>query len=101
MHDFDMALADRDLQVGVHGRLALRLAVDGKGGERRRRLDENEAGLLGGFRGLGRRGQWVEDLPEWPFEGPASGRIALFVVIPVASWTAAALVERVVSRLLG
>jgi hypothetical protein len=71
-----------------------------------------ERGALAGSRVADRAGtlgladllayrRWVEELPEWPFEGPASGRIALFVVIPVVSWTAAALVERVVSRLLG
>lgn len=47
--------------------------------------------------------QWrdrVASLREWPFDAGVLRRFGLYLLIPVASWIAAALVERLVDRLL-
>lgn len=43
----------------------------------------------------------IRRINEWPFETPEVLRLALYMVLPVASWVAAALVQRVLDRLLG
>lgn len=42
----------------------------------------------------------VEDVPEWPLEGRSLSRLGLYLLIPLASWVGAALVERVVNLLV-
>ena len=46
------------------------------------------------YRGL------VESAPEWPYDAPTLSRFVLYLLIPAASWVAAALVERGVDSLL-
>jgi hypothetical protein len=43
---------------------------------------------------------FVAGVRSLPFEGPALGRIALFVLIPIGSWVGGALVERAVEAML-
>lgn len=43
----------------------------------------------------------VSDAPEWPFDAPALRRFLVYMVIPPASWLAAAFVERGLDRWLG
>jgi len=43
----------------------------------------------------------IEAVPEWPFNTPALTRFLLYLAIPLGSWTAGALVERLVDRALG
>jgi hypothetical protein len=42
----------------------------------------------------------VEAIPSWPLDAPALRRFALYLLLPLASWVAGALVERLVDRLL-
>lgn len=42
----------------------------------------------------------IRGTSEWPFHAPELLRLALYTVIPLASWVAAALVERLIDRLL-
>lgn len=46
------------------------------------------------YRGL------IEAAPEWPFDASLAKRLGLYLLIPLASWTAAALVERSINLLL-
>jgi len=41
----------------------------------------------------------VESLREWPIDASVVGRLGLYLLIPLASWVGAALVERLVDRL--
>ena len=43
----------------------------------------------------------VERVPELPFDNPALRRIALYLVIPLASWVASSVVQHLVERMLG
>lgn len=43
----------------------------------------------------------VQQAGEWPFDTPTLLRFALLVLIPIASWVAGALVERLVDAVLG
>jgi hypothetical protein len=45
--------------------------------------------------------QFVESVPEWPFDTSMRARIGLYLVIPIGSWIGGALVERVLNALLG
>jgi hypothetical protein len=43
----------------------------------------------------------IEAVREWPFDVPTLFRFAAFLLLPLGSWLGGALVERIVSRLLG
>jgi len=43
----------------------------------------------------------IEAVPEWPFNTPALTRFLLYLAIPVGSWVAGAIVERLVDGALG
>lgn len=43
----------------------------------------------------------VAAVREWPFDTPVVSRFALYVILPPASWVAAALVERFVDQFMG
>ena len=43
----------------------------------------------------------IEGVSEWPIDAAALGRTGLFVLLPVASWIASALVERVIDASIG
>lgn len=43
----------------------------------------------------------VESIREWPLDTTALGRFGLYLLIPLGSWSAAALVERFINRALG
>jgi hypothetical protein len=42
----------------------------------------------------------IRRISEWPFETPEVLRLALYMVLPLASWVASALVQRLLDRLL-
>jgi len=42
----------------------------------------------------------IEEVPEWPLDASARARFALYLLIPLGSWSAAALVERGIDSLL-
>ena len=42
----------------------------------------------------------VQEAPEWPIGSSSYARFALYLLIPVLSWAAAALVERFVNALI-
>jgi hypothetical protein len=42
----------------------------------------------------------IEAVPEWPFNTPALTRFLLYLAIPVGSWIAGAIVERLVDSAL-
>jgi hypothetical protein len=42
----------------------------------------------------------IESSPEWPFDTGASGRLALYLVIPPFTWVGAALIQHFVERAL-
>lgn len=70
-----------------------RAAALGRGAEA-----AEEATRLGGLLALEAR---IAGVVEWPFDVGTFARFALFVALPLGSWIAAALVERLVSRVLG
>ena len=43
----------------------------------------------------------IVEVSEWPFDARSLGRVALYVLIPLASWVGGALVERLVDAALG
>lgn len=43
----------------------------------------------------------IEAVREWPFDVPTLFRFAAFLLLPLGSWLGGALVERIVSRILG
>jgi hypothetical protein len=43
----------------------------------------------------------IESVREWPIEAPALARLVVFVTIGLGSWVGAALVEKLLGRLLG
>jgi hypothetical protein len=57
-----------------------------------------EATRLGGLLALEAR---IADVNEWPFDVGTFVRFVAFLALPLGSWIAAALVERVVSRVVG
>lgn len=59
--------------------------------------DESDALRLGGLLVYRRE---VEAIPEWPLDAPALRRFALYLVLPLASWVAAAFVEQLVAYAL-
>ena len=91
---------------GVHQR------IRGSKEEKLRRIDESistqrsaledpgagrragEMADLVAYRGL------IEDVPEWPFTTSTYARLILYMLIPVASWILAGVVEEVVGRAL-
>jgi hypothetical protein len=42
----------------------------------------------------------IRRISEWPFETPEVLRLALYMLLPLASWVASALVQRMLDRLL-
>lgn len=42
----------------------------------------------------------VEEAPEWPFDSPAVRRILLYLLIPLGSWVASAMVQSLLERLV-
>lgn len=44
---------------------------------------------------------FVRQAPSWPFDAPMRTRLALYLLLPLASWVAGALVERGINSLLG
>jgi hypothetical protein len=57
-----------------------------------------DATRLGGLLAFEAR---IAGVPEWPFDAGTFVRFALFLALPLGSWIAGALVERVISRVLG
>jgi hypothetical protein len=56
-----------------------------------------------GYTGLDELVAWesrIEEVPEWPLDASARARFALYLLIPLGSWSAAALVERGIDNLL-
>lgn len=80
--------------------LAIRAAIAHTRNATLNRATENgeDAGRLGGLLALEQR---IVSVGEWPFGIGTFLRFALFIVLPLGSWIAAALVERMVSRVLG
>jgi hypothetical protein len=68
--------------------------------EREKALDPagSPPGRLGDLLALEAR---VESVREWPIEAPALARLAVFVTIGLGSWVGAALVEKLLGRVLG
>ena len=62
----------------------------------RRELPEGEPGE---FSDLAAYRREVDDVPDWPVNTSTYVRFALYSLIPVASWAAAALVERFINAL--
>ncbi|MDJ0867366.1 MAG: hypothetical protein QNK03_14745 [Myxococcota bacterium] len=105
-----MALGIAALAVPAWGlRGAIRAAKQAEL-ERVRRALHGEPGALDGSLLAGQTPSLIEllryrheirALREWPFDAGALGRLGLYLLIPVASWVAGALVERFVDRVLG
>jgi hypothetical protein len=45
--------------------------------------------------------QLIERVPEWPFQTSTFVQVALYLLIPIASWVGSALVEGMLGRLIG
>jgi hypothetical protein len=43
----------------------------------------------------------IADVPEWPVSAGSASRVLFYVVIPPLAWVAAALVQNLVSNVLG
>ncbi len=92
---------------GVHGRIVREKrrvidAIDARLSELRLGLPRpgGETGRTGEFADLAAYRQLVGDVPEWPIGRSSFFRFALYLLIPVASWALAALVEHLVDRLV-
>lgn len=69
--------------------------------ERGRLRTGDPAGVPGRMTDLLAFREQVEKIRTWPFDTPKLRRIALYLLIPVGSWVASALVQTVVERLMG
>ena len=60
------------------------------------RSDERQGELadLVAYRGL------IDDIPEWPFTGSTYTRLALYMLIPVISWSLGIIAEEIISRVI-
>jgi hypothetical protein len=92
---------------GVRGRIVREkrratAAIDGRLGELRATLTGSRASAArsGEFADLAAYRELVRDVPEWPIGRSSFVRFMLYLLIPVASWALAALVEHLVGRYL-
>ena len=66
-----------------------------------RHLAEEPAPAPGTLADLAATEARIEAIPVWPFDGPTLRRFALYLLIPIVSWSGGALVERLVDAWLG
>ena len=74
----------------------LEWALDGVR-EERARLDSGESGHLADRSAYC---QLVQHAPEWPFTGSAFVRVVFYLLLPLAAWTAGALLETLLEAFL-
>lgn len=74
--------------------------VDGEIRARRTALKDQPGARTGEFADLAAYRHLVADVQEWPISAAAYVRFTLYLLIPVISWAAAALVERVVDAFM-
>ncbi len=53
-----------------------------------------------GFTGLLLYRQMIQDIREWPIDVPVLVRLAVYIVIPLLTWFGAAIVERIVAKVI-
>ena len=66
--------------------------------ERRHVLEGDPAASPGRLADLLAYRALVENVREWPVDSPAAGRVALYLLIPLGSWVASAVVQHMVER---
>ncbi len=91
---------------GVHSRIVqakaeeLRWVDDGIQGQRTAMRATDESPTPGMLADLAAYRDLVREIPDWPISSSSYARFALYLLLPVFSWAAAALVERLVSAVV-
>ena len=90
---------------GVHRRITQAKAteldwVEGKIREQRTILKSGQDRTSGDLSDLASYRDLVRAVPDWPISASGYVRFALYLLIPVVSWAAAALVERFIDAML-